>query len=59
MTYQTAAASLEFGDTINLNGNTYTVYDAGWDEVTVQDANGAAFLVDPAQTVEVVSCLIF
>ena len=59
-TFTTAAKSLEYGDTIRIsNGKTFTVDDAGWSEVCVEDAQGRAFFIDPNEVVEVVTCLVY
>jgi len=58
--FTTSAKSLEYGDTIRIaNGKTFTVQDAGWDEVLVEDAHGASFLVNANEAVEVLTCLVY
>ena len=58
--FTTPAKSLEYGDTIRIaNGKTFTVQDAGWDEVLVEDAQGRGFFVNPNETVEVLTCLVY
>lgn len=58
--YTTPAKSLEYGDLIRIsNGKTFTVVDAGWDEVQIADEEGRGFFINPNESVEVLTCLVY